>query len=159
MAALEQRLLGGFSAAVVLAGVLVTLGELPSTGGGETVARSGVLAVMAAIAVLLQARSTWRLSHIRVVEAATFLTLTLFLATTTYRSGVADLDATVAAWTSTLFGFGLLAIAYGVFALNSLRRAAVGVVAISAACPASALLIRASDPAGRPVFDAAASVR
>ncbi|HIE93788.1 MAG TPA: hypothetical protein EYQ83_13315 [Acidobacteria bacterium] len=96
MAALEQRLLGGFSAAVVLAGVLVTLGELPSTGGGETVARSGVLAVMAAIAVLLQARSTWRLSHIRVVEAATFLTLTL---------------------------------------------------------------IRASDPAGRPVFDAAASVR
>ena len=143
---------------MVLAGVLVTLRALPSTGG-EALARGGVLAVMAAAAVLLQLRSKWRLTQIRVVEAVVFVILACYLAATTYRVGVADLDATLAAWTSTLFGFGLLAIAYGVFALNSLRRAAIGVVLICAACLASALLIRTATPAGPAAFDAAVSGR
>ncbi len=130
-----------------------------AAGGGEMLVRGAVLAVMATVAVLLQRRSRWRLRQMRIVEAVVFLALTLYLSWTTYRVGVADLDAAVAAWTGTLFGFGLLAVAYGVFALNTLRRAAVGVASISAASLASAFLVRLSDPAGRAAFDLAASDR
>ena len=144
---------------MVLGGVLVTWRDFPSSGVGEMLVRGCVLAVVSTVAVLLQRRRRWRLRELRVVEAVVFLTLTLYLAGTTYMVGVTHLDAMVAGWTSTLFGFGLLMIAYGVFVLNTLRRAAVGVVSIGAASLGSAFLVRASDPATHGAFDAVASGR
>ena len=144
---------------MVLGGVLVTWRDFTSSGVGEMLVRGCILAGMSAVAVLLQRRRRWRLRELRVVEALVFLTLTLYLAGTTYLVGVINLDAAVTGWTSTLSGFGLLMIAYGVFVLNTLPRAAVGVASIGTACLGSAFLVRASDPATHGAFDAAASGR
>ena len=138
---------------------LVTVRDVLSTGGRDLLARGCVLVVMGALTALITRRRRWRLQQLRVVEAVVFLTLTLYLAGTSYAVGVADLDAGAAAWTSTLFGFGLLMIAYGVFVPNTLRRAVVGVVSIGATSVISALILRASDPELRAAFDAAASGR
>ena len=138
---------------------LVIAGELVSRGGRDLVSRGVVLVVLVALAVLIGRRRRWRLRELRVVEAAVFGTLTLFLAGTTSAVGGADLEAGVAAWTSTSVSFGLLMIAYGVFVLNPLRRAAVGVAAIGVVSVASALLVRAGDPGARAAFDAAVSGR
>ena len=82
---------------------------------GWLLARGFVLAVMAAATALIVTRTRWRLRPLRVVEAVVFVTLSLYLAASTYAVGTADLGAAAAAWTSTLTGFGLLMIAYGVF--------------------------------------------
>ncbi len=140
----------------MLGGVLVMWRDFASSNVEEMLLRGCVLAVVATAAVLLQTRQRWRLRELRVVEAVVFLTLTLYLAGTTYTVGVTNLDAMIAGWTSTLFGFGLLMIAYGVFVLNTLRRAAVGVVSIGAASLGSTLLVRVSEPATQGAFDTAA---
>ena len=138
---------------------LITLRDVRSIGGGWLLARGFVLVVMAAATALIVMRARWQPRHLRVVEGVVFAALTLYLATTTYAVGIADLGTGSAAWTSTLPSFGLLMIAYGVFVLNSLPRAVVGVVSIGAAPLASALFVRASDPDLRAAFDAAATGR
>jgi hypothetical protein len=138
---------------------LVTLPDLEAAGLGVTLARGGVLVVLAAVAVLLQKRPRWRLREMRVVEAVVFMTLAGYLAATIYAAGVTNLDALADAWTSTVWGVGLLMIAYGVFALNPLRRAAVGVLSIGAAALGAALCVRVSGATVTSSFDAAASGR
>ena len=159
MANLEQRLLTGFTTVVSVVIALVIARDLLSGGDRGLLSRGVVLVVLVALAVLVTRRRRWRLGELRAVEAAVFVTLTLFLAWTSAAVGVEDPDAAAAAWTSTLIGFGLLMIAYGVFALNPLRRAAVGVAAIGAASVASAFVVRAGDPALRAALDAALSGR
>ena len=159
MANLGQRLLSAFTAAVFVGFALITLRDALSIGVGWLLARGFVLIVMAAATALIVTRDRWRLRQLRVVEGVVFVTLTLYLAATTYAVGVADLGAGSAAWTSTLLGFGLLMIAYGVFVVNSLLRAVVGVVSIGAAPLVSAFVVRASDPDLRAAFDAATTGR
>ena len=159
MAYLGQRLLSALTAAVFIGLALITLLDAGSMGWGWLLARGFVLVVMAAATALLMTRRRWRLPQLRVVEAVVFATLLLYLAARTYAVGTTDLGAAAAAWTSTLTGFGLLMIAYGVFVLNPLVRAVVGVVLIGATPVASALFVRASDPDIRAAFDAVAAGR
>ena len=159
MANLGQRLLSAFTAAVFIGLALITLRDASSIGRGWLLARGLVLVIMAAATALIVTRTRWRLRQLRVVEAVVFVTLSLYLAARTYAVGTADLGAAAAAWTSTLTSVGLLMIAYGVFVLNPLVRAVVGVVLIGAAPVASALFMRASDPDFRAAFDAAAAGR
>ena len=151
--------MSAFTAAVFIGFVLITVRDGLSVGGGWLLARGVVLVVMAAAAGLIVRREHWRLRPLRVVEAVVFVTLTLYLAATTAGVGVADPGAGSAAWTSTLLGSGLLMIAYGVFVLNALPRAVVGVVSIGVAPLASAFVVRASDPDLRLAFDAAVTGR
>ncbi len=148
MTNLGRRLLSAFTATVFIGFALVVLRDVNSIG---TAWRGVVLVVMAAATALTVTRTRWRLRQLRVIEAVAFVTVTLYLAATTYAVGVADPAAGAAAWTSTLLGFGLLMIAYGVFVLNTLARAVVGVVVIGAAPLAAALLVRANtaDPGAR----------
>ena len=134
---------------------LVIARDLLSGGARGLLSRGVILIILVALAVLVARRRRWRLRELRAVEAAVFVTLTLFLAWTSAAVGVADPDTGTAAWTRTLVGFGLLMIAYGVFALNPLRRATVGVAAIGAASVASVFAVRAGDPASRAALDAA----
>ncbi len=138
---------------------LITLRDASSIGWGWLLARGLVLVVMAAATALIVTRTRWRLRQLRGVEAVVFVTLSLYMAARTYAVGTTDLGAGAAAWTSTLTGFGLLMIAYGVFVLNPLVRAIVGVVLIGAAPVASALFVRFSDPDFRAAFDAVAAGR
>ena len=156
MAYLGQRLLSAFTGAVFVGVALITVRDAGSIGGGWLLARGLVLVVMAAATALIVTRTRWRLRDLRIVEAVVFVTLVLYLAGRTYTVGVADLGAAAAAWTSTLTSFGWLMIAYGVFVLNPLVRAIVGVVVIGAAPVASALFVRAIDPDVRAAFDAVA---
>ena len=157
MANLGQRLLSGFAAAVFVGLSLITLRDANSIGWGWLLARGLVLVIMAGSTALIMTHARWRLRPLRVVEAVVFVTLALYLAARTYAVGVADLGADAAAWTSTVPGFGLLTIAYGVFVLNSVVRAVVGVVLIGAAPLAAAFFVRASNPDSPAAFDAAAS--
>ena len=159
MANLGQRLLSAFTAAVFIGLALVTLRDASSIGWDWLVVRGLVLVVMAAATALIVTRTRWRLPQLRVVEAVVFVTLLLYLAARTYAVGTADLGGAAAAWTSILTSFGLLMIAYGVFVLNPLARAVVGVVLIGAAAVAAALFVRASDPNVRTAFDAVAADR
>ena len=159
MANLGQRLLSAFTAAVFIGLALVTLRDASSIGSGWLLARGLVLVVMAAATAFIVTRTRWRLPQLRIVEAVVFLTLLLYLAARTYAVGTADLGVAAAAWTSALTSFGLLMIAYGVFVLNPLARALVGVVLIGAAPISAALFVRASDPDLRTAFDAVAAGR
>ena len=126
MTNLGRRLLSAFTATIFIGFALVMLRDVNAIGTAWLAWRGLVLVVMAAATALTVTRKRWRLRHLRVLEAAAFVTVTLYLAATTYAVGVADLAAGAAAWTSTLLGFGLLTIAYGVFVLNTLARAVVG---------------------------------
>ena len=159
MASLGQRLLSAFTAAVFVGLALITLRDATSIGRGWLLARGLVLIVMAAATALILTRRRWRLRQLRVVEAVVFVTLSLYVAAGVYAVVVADLGAGAAAWTSTVLGAGLLMIAYGVFVLNSLVRAIVGVVLLGAVPLVSAFFVRASDPDWRAAFDAAATGR
>jgi serine/threonine protein kinase len=130
------------TSASVLGGVLATLRDLPLAGVGDALVRGGALAALGAIAVLLHLRSGWPLRQVRLVEAAVFLVLTLYLL-----------------WNSTVFGFSLLTVAYGVFTVNPLRRAAVAIGSISAASVVSAVVVPASGATGGVAFDLAARDR
>ena len=158
MVNLGQRLLSAFTALVFTGLVLITLRDASSIGGGWLVARGLVLVVMAAATALIVTRTQWRLRQLRVVEAVVFVTLLLYLAARTYAVGTA-VGAADAAWTNTLTSFGLLMIAYGVFVLNPLVRAIVGVALIGATPVASVLFVRASDLDVRDAFDAVAAGR
>ena len=158
MAYLGQRLLSALTGAVFVGLALITLRDASSIGWSWLLVRGFVLAVMAAATALIVTRTCWRLGSLRVVEAVVFVTLSLYLAASTYAVGITDLGA-AAAWTSTLTSFGLLMIAYGVFVINPLVRAIIGVVLIAAAPVASALFVRASDPDLRTAFDAVAAGR
>ena len=159
MAKLGQRLLTAFTAAVPIGLALVTLRDASSIGWGWLLARGLVLAVVVAAAAVIVTRKRWRLGELRVVEAVVFLTLVFYLSARTYAVGVADLGAADAGWTGTLTTFGLLMVAYGVFVLNPLVRAIVGVAMIGIAPVVAALLVRASDPDARAAFDAVAAGR
>ena len=154
-----QRLLGAFTAAMFLGFTLITLRDALSVGGGWLVARGIVVVVMAAATALIVMRERWPLAKLRLVEALVFVTVTLYLAARTYAVGVADLTAGSASWTSTLLGFGLLMIAYGIFVPNPLIRAIAGIALIGAAPLASALLLRANNPELQATFDATATGR
>ena len=158
MAYLGQRLLSALTGAVFVGLALITLRDASSIGWSWLLVRGFVLAVMAAATALIVTRTRWRLGSLRVVEAVVFVTLSLYLAASTYAVGITDLGA-AAAWASTLTSFGLLMIAYGVFVINPLVRAIIGVVLIAAAPVASALFVRASDPDLRTAFDAVAAGR
>ena len=99
MAHLEQRLLSGFAAAVFVGLSLITLRDANSIGWGWLLARGLVLVIMAASIALIRTRARWRLRPLRLIEAAVFVTLALYIAATTYAVGVADLGAGAAAWT------------------------------------------------------------
>ena len=144
---------------MVLGGVLVIWRDFSASSLGEMLVRGCVVAIVAAVAVLLRTRQRWRLRELRALDVVVFLTLTLYLAGSTYAVGVASLDAMTADWTSTLFAFGLLMIAYGVFVLNPLRRAAIGVMSIGSASLGTVLLVRVSGSATQGAFDAAAGGR
>ena len=159
MANLGQRLLSAFTAAVFIGLAIVTLRDASSIGRGWLLACGFVLVVLAAATGLIITRSRWRLPQLRIVEAVVFATLSLYLAARTYAGGTADLEAGAAAWTGTLTSFGLLMIGYGVFVLNPLIRAVVGVVLIGAVPVAAALVVRASQPDSRDAFDALAAGR
>ncbi len=160
MTNLGRRLLSVFTATIFIGFALVMLRDVNAIGTAWLAWRGLVLVVMAAATALTVTRKRWRLRQLRVLEAAAFVTVTLYLAATTYAVGVADLAACAAAWTSTLLGFGLLMIAYGVFVLNTLARAVVGVVVIGAAPLAAALLlVRAHTAAPGAAFDAVATGR
>ena len=159
MAYFGQRLLSAFTAAVFIGLALVTLSDASSIGRGWLLACGFVLVVLAAATGLIITRSRWRLPQLRIVEAVVFATLSLYLAARTYAGGTADLGAGAAAWTGTLTSFGLLMIGYGVFVLNPLIRAVIGVVIIGVIPVAAALIVRASQPDSRDAFDALAAGR
>ena len=142
-----QRLLGAFTAAMFLGFALITLRGALSVGGGWLMARGFVVVVMAAATALIVMRERWPLGKLRLVEALVFATVTLYLASRTYAVGVADLNAGSASWTSTLLGFGLLMIAYGIFVPNPLVRAIAGITLIGAAPPVSVFLLHHSPAA------------
>jgi hypothetical protein len=159
MANLGQRLLSAFTAAVFIGVALITLRDAGSIGSDWLLARGIVLVVMAAAGAFIVTRTRWQLPRLRVVEAVVFVTLLLYLTARTYAVGTADLGVAAAAWTSTLTSFGLLMIAYGVFVLNPLPRALVGVVLIGAAPLAAALFVRAGRADPRSAFDGVAAGR
>ncbi|MCH7824972.1 MAG: hypothetical protein IH849_09245 [Acidobacteria bacterium] len=154
-----QRLLGAFTAAMFLGFALITLRDALSVGGGWLVARGFILVVMAAATALIVMRERWSLGRLRLVEALVFVTVTLYLAARTYAVGVADLNAGSASWTSTLLGFGLLMIAYGIFVPNPLGRAITGIALIGATPLVSVFLLRANNPELQAAFDATATGR
>ncbi len=159
MANLGQRLLSAFTATMFVGFALVMLRDATSIGTAWLAWRGLVLVVMAVATALTVTRKRWRLRQLRVIEAVAFVTVTLYLAATTYAVGVADLATGAAAWTGTLLGFGLLMIAYGVFVLNTLARAVVGVVVIGAAPLAAVLFVRARAANAGAAFDAVATGR
>ena len=159
MAALGQRLLSAFTAAVLIGLALVTLRDASWLGWDWLLARGLVFLVMAGATGLVLTRKRWRLGQLRVVEAVVFVALLLYLSARTYAVGIGDLEAAAAAWTGTLTTFGLLMVAYGLFVLNPLRRAIVGVAIIGTAPVAAAFFVRASDPDSRAAFDAMAAGR
>ena len=159
MAYLGQRLLSGFTAAVFVGLALITVRETNAIGWGWLAARIVVLLIMVATTALILARARWRQRPLRVFEAVVFVTLSLYLVARTYTVGLVDLGAGAAVWTSTLAGIGFLMISYGLFVVNSLVPAAVGVVLIGAAPLALTFFVRASNPDWRTAFDAATSGR
>ncbi len=159
MAYLGQRLLSGFTAVVFVSLALITLRDANAIGWGWVLARILVLLVMAAATALIVMRARWRQRPLRVVEAVVFVTLSLYLVARTYAVGVVDPGAAAAVWTSTVAGIGFLTISYGLFVVNSLVRAAVGVMLIGAAPVTLAFFVRASNPDWGIAFDAAASGR
>ena len=156
MANLGQRLLNGFTATVFVGLAFITLRDASSIGWGWLMAGGLVLVTMAGSTALLKTRARWRLRPLRVVEAVVFVTLSLYLVARTYTVGNPDLGAGAAAWTGTVSSIGLLMIAYGVFALNSLVRAGVGVGLVGIAPLVSVVFFRAGSPDWRAAFDAVA---
>ena len=152
-------MLGAFTAAVFVGFAIVTLREALSVGGGWLLARAAVLVVMATATALIVMRDRWPLGQLRIVEAGAFATVTLYLAARTYALAAADLNAAAASWPGTLLAFGLLMIAYGIFAPNSLGRAIPGVTLIGATPLLAVFLVRANSPDFQVAFDALAAGR
>ena len=155
-------LLSAFSAATALGFAVLLIVDVAAGAPQAAIAKGLVLVAPTAAIALLLTRKEWSLGQLRVLEAAVFAAITLYLATGAYTLGVADLQAGgvgTGDWNATLLRFALLIVAYGVFVPNSVQRAA-GVVVVIALTPIFvALLVRIRHPELQAAFNAAVSQR
>ncbi len=157
-----KLLLTVLSGATALGFALLLIVDIAAGAPQAAIAKALTLVVPATAIVLLMAREQWSLGQLRMLEAAIFAAVTLYLATGAYALGIADLQAgglSTGDWNATLLRFALLMVAYGVFVPNAVQRAAAVVVAIGLAPIVTAFLVRMRHPELQAAFDAAASQR
>lgn len=154
------RLLSLFAGVVLLA-ALVGLGvDLGAGELGRLPAQVAVLVVAGATLVVLFARGPLTMSHLRIIEAIAYGTVTLYLALQTYASLVAELSGPSAAasgWQGVILRFSLLLVAYGLLVPNTPVRAAAGVVLMLLAPLLAAAAVRLLNPELRGAFDSSAA--
>jgi len=159
---LLTRLLGVFSAAMLLGIVGLTVTDFFSGTNNWFFARIAVIVVLATATAALAFRKEWSLSQLRAVELAAFGSVAAYLGAQAYGLGVADLaqsGSAASTWNATLLRFALLIVAYGVFIPNKLPRAATVTAVIGATPLLAAALVRVRHPEFQAAFDSAARSR
>ncbi len=157
-----RRLMSLFTVVVLVGLLALSLRDLLSDQPAGLIPRAVVIVILAGAAAALALGPRYSLNQLRLLEAVTFLVVSLYLALLTYGIGVAELSGpgdAPGAWNAVLLRFALLMVAYGIFVPNRMSRAVVGVVAIGTVPILAATSIRFAHPELRSAFDAAAGER